>query len=163
MHHLTQQFAKQSHECYDSCEVDTMELKEMIRDYKNKTGMSDSEIARRVGVTRSTASRWSSGRVKHVSGETLARLNELLGYNIEPMLKGMDITMKLPVLGYVKAGYNLAAEENWLGEEEVSLAEKKTGDFYLRVEGDSMNGAGILDGSLVLVQQSGTIDSGKIG
>ena len=158
-----QQFAKRSHECYDSCEVDTMELKEMIRDYKNKTGMSDSEIARRVGVTRSTASRWSSGRVKHVSGETLARLNELLGYNIEPMLKGMDITMKLPVLGYVKAGYNLAAEENWLGEEEVSLAEKKTGDFYLRVEGDSMNGAGILDGSLVLVQQSGTIDSGKIG
>jgi repressor LexA len=71
--------------------------------------------------------------------------------------------MKLPVLGYVKAGYNLAAEENWLGEEEVSLAEKKTGDFYLRVEGDSMNGAGILDGSLVLVQQSETIDSGKIG
>ncbi|MBQ2689155.1 MAG: LexA repressor, partial [Solobacterium sp.] len=56
-----------------------------------------------------------------------------------------------------------AAEETWLGEEEVSLAEKKTGDFYLRVEGDSMNGAGILDGSLVLVQQSGTIDSGKIG
>ena len=75
----------------------------------------------------------------------------------------MDITMKIPVLGYVKAGYNLFAEENWLGEEEVSLAEKKTGDFFLQVTGDSMNGAGILDGSLVLVRQSDTIDSGKIG
>ena len=48
-----------------------MELKEIIRDYKNKTGMNDSDIARRVGVTRSTASRWSSGKVRHVSGETL--------------------------------------------------------------------------------------------
>ncbi|MBR2991104.1 MAG: helix-turn-helix domain-containing protein [Solobacterium sp.] len=140
-----------------------MELKEIIRDYKNKTGMNDSDIARRVGVTRSTASRWSSGKVRHVSGETLSRLSELIGYNIEPLLKGMDITMKIPVLGYVKAGYNLFAEENWLGEEEVSLAEKKTGDFFLQVTGDSMNGAGILDGSLVLVRQSDTIDSGKIG
>ncbi len=140
-----------------------MELKEILRDFKQKTGMSDSEIARRVGVTRSTASRWSSGTVKHVSGETLSRLSALVGYNIEPALKGMDITVKIPVLGYVKAGYNLFAEENYLGEEEVSLAERKNGDFFLKVTGDSMNGAGILDGSLVLVRQGDVIDSGKIG
>ncbi|MBP3891168.1 MAG: LexA repressor [Solobacterium sp.] len=140
-----------------------MNLQEIIEDYKRKTGANDSEIARRVGVTRSTAVRWRNGEVKKVSGETMRRLSELVGYNIEPALKGMDISVKLPVLGYVKAGYDLFAEENYLGEEETSLSDCKNGDYYLKVEGDSMNGIGILDGSLVLVQQCDTLESGNIG
>lgn len=140
-----------------------MNLQEIIEDYKRKSGISDSELARRVGVTRSTALRWRNGEIKKVSGETMRRLSELVGYNIEPALKGMDISVKLPVLGYVKAGYDLFAEENYLGEEETSLSDCKNGDYYLKVEGDSMNGIGILDGSLVLVQQCETLDSGSIG
>lgn len=140
-----------------------MTLQEIINDYKKKSGCSDSDIAREVGVTRSTAMRWRSGEIKKVSGETMRRLSELVGYNIEPALRGMDISVKLPVLGYVKAGYDLFAEENYLGKEETSLSDCKNGDYYLKVDGDSMNGIGILDGSLVLVQQCETLESGNIG
>ena len=139
-----------------------MKLNELIRDYKEKTGFSDSEIARRCGVSRSTVMRWANGDIQRVSSETMQRLSTLLGYNIEPELKGMDISMKLPVLGYVKAGYDLLCEENWLGEEEVSLAERKKGDYYLRVSGDSMVGCGIMDGSLVLVQKTSSLNNGDI-
>lgn len=139
-----------------------MKLNELIRDYKEKTGFSDSEIARRCGVSRSTVMRWANGDIQRVSSETMQRLSTLLGYNIEPELKGMNISMKLPVLGYVKAGYDLLCEENWLGEEEVSLADRKKGDYYLRVSGDSMVGCGIMDGSLVLVQKTSSLNNGDI-
>lgn len=140
-----------------------MNLKDIIREYKQKTGVTDSEIARRTGVSRSTVMRWSRGEIHRVSSETMERLSQMVGYNIEPVLKGMDITVKLPVLGYVKAGYDLFAEENYLGEEEVSLKERKNGDYYLKVTGNSMIGVGIMDGSLVLVRQCSTIQSGEIG
>ena len=140
-----------------------MTLQDIIQDFKEKTGLSDSEIARRTGVTRSTASRWSKGEIRRVSGEVLERLSELVGYNIEPVLKGMDITIKIPVLGYVKAGYDLFAEENYIGEEEVSLSDRKLGDYYLKVSGDSMNGVGITNGSLVLVRKCNMIENGQIG
>ena len=139
-----------------------MKLSELIREYKEKTGFSDSEIARRCGVSRSTVMRWSNGDIQRVSSEAMSKLSELFGYNIEPELKGMNISMKLPVLGYVKAGYDLLCEENWLGEEEVSLADRKKGDYYLRVSGDSMVGCGIMDGSLVLVQKTSSLNNGDI-
>ena len=139
-----------------------MKLNELIRDYKEKKGFSDSEIARRCGESRTTVMRWANGDIQRVSSETMQRLSTLLGYNIEPELKGMNISMKLPVLGYVKAGYDLLCEENWLGEEEVSLADRKKGDYYLRVSGDSMVGCGIMDGSLVLVQKTSSLNNGDI-
>lgn len=140
-----------------------MELKDILHDYKLKSGVSDAEIARRCNVNRSTVSRWVNGSVKHVYGDTLKTLSEMVGFNIEPAIKGMDIRVQLPVLGYVKAGYDLFAEENYLGEESATMEDARDGDFYLKVTGDSMNGAGIMDGSLVLVRQCSRIDSGKIG
>jgi repressor LexA len=139
-----------------------MELKELIREYKQKTGVSDSEIARRAGVTRSTVARWMSGEIRKVSADTMENLSGMVGYNIEPLLMGMDIAVRLPVLGYVKAGYDLFAEENYLGEEEASLEERRRGDYYLKVTGNSMQGEGIMDGSLVLVQKCDTVESGTI-
>ena len=139
-----------------------MELKDLIKEYKERTGVNDSEIARRVGVTRSTASRWSSGQIRHVSSDVMERLSEMMGYNIEPLLKGMEISIKIPVLGFVKGGYDLFAEENYLGEEDASLDERKSGDYFLKVTGDSMKGDGIMDGSLVLVKQTNTVENGKI-
>lgn len=139
-----------------------MNLQEIINTYKRKTGATDADIAARTGVSRSTVTRWAGGTVRRISGETMRRVSEMVGFNIEPVMKGMNITVKLPVLGYVKAGYDLFAEENYLGEEDASVEEAGRGDYYLRVTGDSMNGIGILDGSLVLVRQCADVDSGKI-
>ena len=139
-----------------------MDLREIISTYKKKTGASDADIAARTGVSRSTVTRWSGGTVRRISGETMRRVSEMVGFNIEPVMKGMNINVRLPVLGYVKAGYDLFAEENYLGEEEASIEDAARGDYYLKVTGDSMNGIGILDGSLVLVRQCADVDSGKI-
>ncbi len=140
-----------------------MELKELIAEYKEKTGCRDANIANQLGVSRSTVMRWSNGEIRRLSPGMMKRLSELFGYDVAPLLKGYDVHYTLPVLGYVKAGYNLFAEENRIGEEDVSYDELMHNDYYLKVTGNSMIGDGIMDGSYVLVRQCNTLNNGEIG
>jgi repressor LexA len=67
----------------------------------------------------------------------------------------------VPLVGDVAAGTGVLAAENI--EESLPLPEDFTGDgtlFMLRVRGDSMIEAGILDGDFVVVRQQETADNG---
>lgn len=139
-----------------------MELKDIIKDYKYRNQLTNEEIAHRLGVTKSTVGRWISGEVKRVQEDTLARMNELFGYDIEPILKGSSVHLKRPILGYAKAGYNMYGEENYLGEEEITEEDFYKGDYFLQIEGDSMIGSGIMDGDLAFIKQCSTVASGDI-
>ena len=69
----------------------------------------------------------------------------------------------LPLVGLVAAGQPILAEENI--EEYVATPEAAGGDdgeFLLRVRGDSMKNAGILDGDLVVVRPQETATDGEI-
>ena len=65
----------------------------------------------------------------------------------------------IPLLGAVTAGDPILALENAQGR--VPLPPGSRADFALRVQGDSMVGAGILDGDLVLVRRTDQADSGQ--
>ena len=124
--------------------------------------MTNDEIAAQLGVTKSTVSRWISGDVKRIQEETLSRLNALLGYNIDPIIKGKSVHLKRPILGYAKAGYDMYAQENYMGDEEVTEEDFYKGDYFLQIQGDSMIGSGIMDGDLALIKQCSTVSSGEI-
>ena len=64
----------------------------------------------------------------------------------------------LPLIGSVAAGAPRLAEQDV--EDWVSTPFE--GDFVLRVTGDSMINAGILDGDLVVVRRASTADDGEI-
>jgi repressor LexA len=68
--------------------------------------------------------------------------------------------LRLPLVGEIAAGSPLLAEENI--EEHLSIPETFRGDFLLRVKGDSMIEAGILDGDLVVVRRQQTAVDGDI-
>ncbi|HAN58597.1 MAG TPA: LexA repressor [Erysipelotrichaceae bacterium] len=139
-----------------------MELKEFIQQYKEEQQINNSEMARRLGVTKSTIHKWLNGDVKKLQSETLQKLSQALGYDVEAVLNGQVIEFKKPILGYVKAGYNLYAEENYLGYEDVTAAENRQGDYFLQVTGDSMIGEGIMDGSLAYIKSCQDVQSGTI-
>lgn len=139
-----------------------MELKDIIKDYKCRHQLTNDEIAAQLGVTKSTVSRWISGDVKRIQEETLSRLNALLGYNIDPIIKGKSVHLKRPILGYAKAGYDMYAQENYMGDEEVTEEDFYKGDYFLQIQGDSMIGSGIMDGDLALIKQCSTVSSGEI-
>jgi repressor LexA len=67
---------------------------------------------------------------------------------------------RLPLVGEIAAGGPMLAEENI--EEYVPMPASTKGDFLLRVKGESMIDAGILDGDLVIVQQAQDARNGEI-
>ena len=67
---------------------------------------------------------------------------------------------RLPLVGQIAAGGPLLAEQNV--EEYVPLPAATKGDFLLRVKGESMIDAGILDGDLVIVQRAQDARNGEI-
>jgi repressor LexA len=89
---------------------------------------------------------------------TKPRALELLGER--PRATGPE---RLPLLGEIAAGGPLLAEENV--EDYVPVPEMLSrggADFLLRVKGDSMIDAGILDGDVVVVRRQDTARNGDI-
>jgi repressor LexA len=72
--------------------------------------------------------------------------------------------VSVPVLGNVAAGRPILAEENWDGSIPVplSLVRKDGTYFALRVRGDSMERAGIVDGDLAVIEKRDTARDGEI-
>jgi repressor LexA len=69
----------------------------------------------------------------------------------------------LPLIGAVPAGSPILAEENVEEYVEVPpIAGGEAGEYVLRVQGDSMRGAGILDGDHVVVHRQETAQDGDI-
>ena len=69
----------------------------------------------------------------------------------------------VPIVGNVAAGSPILAEE--YVEDQIPLPEVMLGDgehFILRVHGDSMINAGIMDGDDVVVRQQNTAENGQI-
>lgn len=76
-----------------------------------------------------------------------------------------DVTnvVEVPVVGRVAAGTPITAIENLDGTFPVPAAYLPHGESYmLRVRGESMIEAGIMDGDLILVQQAETANNGEI-
>jgi repressor LexA len=94
---------------------------------------------------------------------TKPRALELIGRGSEvetaAASKTLDAT-RLPLVGEIAAGAPLLAEQNI--EEYLTFPSSCKGDFLLRVRGDSMIEAGILDGDLVIVQQTQDARNGDI-
>jgi repressor LexA len=67
---------------------------------------------------------------------------------------------KLPLLGQIAAGGPLLADENV--EDQIAVPESLRGDFLLRVKGDSMIEAGILEGDVVVVRRAQDARDGEI-
>lgn len=81
---------------------------------------------------------------------------------IEEESRDADIT-EVPLIGHVAAGVPLLSEENWEGVLKVSSQNLSKGKhFALHVQGDSMEGAGILDGDLAIFEQCRQADNGDI-
>ena len=94
---------------------------------------------------------------------TKPRALELIGRERrepEPAPGDQGDVARLPLVGEIAAGGPLLAEQSI--EEYVPLPASTRGDFLLRVKGESMLDAGILDGDLVIVQRAQDARNGEI-
>jgi repressor LexA len=70
--------------------------------------------------------------------------------------------LDIPIVGQIAAGIPITAEENINGYFPVPAAYVKGDNFMLTVRGDSMTGAGILDGDKILVRAGSEANNGEI-
>ena len=72
--------------------------------------------------------------------------------------------MKIPIVGTVAAGIPILSEENWEGAltlHQSALKRNRT-YFALKVRGDSMSGAGIMDGDMAVIEKQNVVRNGEI-
>ena len=72
--------------------------------------------------------------------------------------------IEIPLLGTIAAGFPLMAEENFDGSLELpsSMLRENKEYFALKVKGDSMIGAGILEGDTAIIEKQETASNGEI-
>jgi repressor LexA len=92
--------------------------------------------------------------------ELVGRENRVVSHQAQAQLLPAAGVHTLPLVGEIAAGGPLLAEENI--EDHLSVPETMKGDFLLRVKGESMIQAGILDGDIVVVQRADDARDGEI-
>jgi repressor LexA len=83
------------------------------------------------------------------------------GWRTLELVESDETPVSLPLLGKIAAGRPIEAIP---GHDEINIAEMLLGAdrYVLKIEGDSMIDAGILDGDLVVIQRTDTADDGEI-
>lgn len=101
----------------------------------------------------------------------LARKRSARGIRLlmESASGAVEITMRVPIVGRIAAGKPLLAEEQIEGQLIVDATllgklkpESPVSHFALKVQGMSMQNAGILDGDYVIVRQQPAVENGEI-
>jgi repressor LexA len=97
--------------------------------------------------------------------ELLDRVQKDVGNAVQDAVESVKVMMRpgLPLVGQVAAGQPILAEENIEDYIQVpAAAGGDTGEYVLRVRGESMIDAGILEGDFVVVRPQDTADDGEI-
>jgi repressor LexA len=97
--------------------------------------------------------------------ELLDRVQKDVGSAVQDAVETVKVMMRpgLPLVGQVAAGQPILAEENIEDYIQVpTAAGGDTGEYVLRVRGESMIDAGILEGDFVVVRPQDTADDGEI-
>ena len=89
---------------------------------------------------------------------------EVLVYRNNKQEKENSNAVEVPIVGRVAAGMPVLAQENIEGELAIdkSLTKSSNNDFVLKIKGNSMIEAGILDGDYILVHQQQNAEEGDI-
>jgi repressor LexA len=141
------------------------EIFDFIRRYASKYGYPPTvrEIGKAVGLTSSSTVHAHLANLEKIGllrrDPTKPRAIELMVGKAKKAMRGTG----LPLVGAVAAGQPVLAEENI--EEYLEIPEAiggDEGDYVLRIKGDSMRDAGILDGDFVVVRSVDDAADGEI-
>lgn len=146
-------------------------VKDILKGRRLELELTLEDVAKRVGVSPATISRWESGDIANMRRDRIAALAKAL--QISPaVIMGWDVDTpippgthrpqfkKVPMLGYAAAGQPL--EDLNQDTPYYDVENKYDVDFCITVRGDSMINAGINDGDIVFIKSMSEVPNGKI-
>lgn len=154
-----------------------------LKQLRESRNISAIKLSEDLNIHRGSLSNWETGKRKPDS-EMLVKIAKYFDVSVDYLLGNENATddadlfnlkgdvrflkkvnesemVKIPILGVIKAGIPMFAEENIIGYEYVHQEELLMGEeyFYLQIKGDSMMNAGIPDGSKVLIRKQNFIEN----
>ncbi len=146
-----------------------MEIYERIKLRRKEIGLSAESVAEKLGVSPATIYRYENNDIKKFPTDILEPLAKVL-HTTPAYLLGIDSNnktksnnaVKIPVLGFVRAGIPMDAVEYIIDYEEISEDMARQGEFFgLKIKGDSMEPR-ITEGDVVIVRKQPDINNGEI-
>ncbi len=144
-----------------------MNTGQRLKQLREEKGLSQEEVAKLIGVGRTTYLKYESGENRPVRKlDELTRLfNVSSDYimGMSPVRGGVSPSnnegVKIPILGSVVAGIPVSAVTDILGYEEITQQMAHTGQYFaLRVKGESMYPY-LLEGDTVIVREQPDVES----
>jgi len=154
-----------------------MKVNEFIKNKRILRQLSLADVAKAVGVSEPTVSRWESGDIDDMRRSRIAALADVL--HIDPIILIRDDidasktvrivevpnsnAIRVPVYGTVPAGIPVEAIENIIDYEEIPREMTAGGKEYfgLRVKGDSMI-PDFHDGDTILLMRQSDCENGQV-
>lgn len=150
-----------------------MSLGQNIRLYRERLGLSQEELAKRLGYKdRSTIAKIESN-VNDITQSKIIAIADalkttpavLMGWDspsidIPDNILPIPEMRQIPLIGTIACGAPTLAEEHI--EDYINIPKQILADFALTCKGDSMINARIFDGDIVYIRQQDTVDSGEI-
>lgn len=144
-----------------------MSFAKNFRYLRRNRGYSQNYVADELGYKSfTTIQKWEDGTTTPPYS-TIVRISDMFGIPVETLMHGdlsQPYNSEIPVLGTVRGGAPITADQQYLGFEHVVPDDARHPDcFYLQVVGDSMKNARILPGDYLYVQKQSHLDNGDIG
>ena len=147
--------------------INTSLAAKRMQDRIDELGLTYEAVANMTGFSKSVIYRYAHGQVQKIDLSRLATIAEALDVTPEwlgfgQQRKQKNSAVKIPVLGFVRAGIPMSAVENIIDYEEISESMAKNGEYFaLQVKGDSMEPR-ICEGDVVIVRKQSIVENGDI-
>ena len=149
-------------------------LQERLKSLRSENKITQRKLANDLNCSYSTIALYETGH-RNPDNDTLKKLADyfdvstdyLLGRSdIKDLPKGafkLDDSIKIPIVGTIRAVEPILADENIVGYEFVTPDSLPSGELFgLKVIGDSMDLSHITDGSTVVVHKQEVVENGEI-
>ena len=129
------------------------DVKTILHDRRKELGYTMKDVAKLVGVSEATISRWESGDIANMRRDRISKLADAL--QISPaVIMGWKQPTKAPLFE-VAAGQGRINSD--YSSETTSLLNLKEGEFAATVRGSSMTPT-LQDGDLVVIRRQSVLD-----
>lgn len=151
-------------------------INSLMRNRRKELGLTMKDVAKAVGVSEATVSRWESGNIANMGRDKINAISKVLNLspisimgisddiddflelpsNIIPITK----VRRIPVIGKIACGTPILAVENVT--DNILLPDYVQADFALICQGDSMINAKIENGDTVYIRKQDVVENGEI-
>ena len=134
-----------------------------LKRLRNSKNLTQEQLAKKLQIAKSTISMYENGnRIPDL--ETLEIIADFFNVSLDSLTSDRHLGkgIKIPVLGYIRAGVPFEAVEDIIDYEEISPALAGTGEFFcLQIKGQSMEPK-ISEGDVIVVRKQDTVDNGDV-